>query len=525
MKKRTLMAGGALLGATLLLTSCAGGGSGSDHGSAARSDINVVSPAQPTMLDPHLSGDAIMAEVTRPIFETLVSVDENLEVQPVLAESFERSDDGLSYTFKIREGLTFQDGSELDTTDVVDSMERWTRLTAAGQENFPGATWTAIDDSTVELKVTTPSFQHLLQLSSRLNNYPAILPSEVIADAGDDPITAYIGTGPYTFEEWEADQYISLKKWNDYVPGPGETSGLVGDKTGTLTDITFNFVSDPSTRSLGLQSGQYDIATEVPYDGLEQITSDPNLQVGAYLYSPQLLLFSTGNANSFSSNVDFRQAINTALERDSIMTAAVGQADLYDLTHHQMVRAQEALWNTEVGLENWNTGDVEKAQDLLAQAGYNGETIKLVVTRDYSEAYNAAVVVQAQLKDLGMNVELEALEWSAYSELYLENWDAWDIAVHPTISWPEPSQTIGFAPERPGYIQSERLTNLLADYRAVPTLDEARTFYDEMQQYIEDLRPVSQLGDAHNVYAATTALGEIPVFDSTIVWWKVQYAS
>ncbi|WP_022888123.1 ABC transporter substrate-binding protein [Agromyces italicus] len=516
-----LKIGGATLAAALLLTSCSIDGRKSE-GSEDRTDVNVVSPAQPANLDPHLSTLQITAEVTRPIYETLIGVNEEYGVVPVLAESYERSDDGLTFTFHLREGVKFQDGSDLDSNDVVVSMERWLRNSTFGESIFPGATWTAIDPLTAELKVTKPSFLHEVQLSNRLTQFPAVIPSEIAEAAADEPITEYIGTGSYEFIEWKSDQFIKIKKWAGYKPGQGEASGLIGDKTGTIEDITFNFVADPSTRTMGLQSGQYDIVTEVPYDSLDQIYDDPKLEVGAYLITPQQMVFSP-RTDGPVVDVDFRQAINAAVDRDPIMMAAVGgNSDLYELVHHQMSKSQESIWNTEVGKDGFNRADADEAKELLAKAGYNGTPVTLIVTRDYTEAYNSAVVLQEQLKAIGVSVELEAMEWGAYIERFLNDAESWDLTVFPAVTEPEPSTVIGFIRDFPGYIPSSRFDEMSEKYRAIPTLEEASQYYDEMQQYIEDVRPLVKLGDVANVYAATKTL-DVPVFDSSIRWWELKY--
>lgn len=521
MKKTIQAMGGVALASALLLTGCSSGDQGSGGGGDGRSGLEVVSPAQPANLDPHLSTLHITSEVTRPIYESLLDVDEQWNIKPVLAESYERSDDGLVFTFHLRDGIKFQDGSDMDSQDVVVSMERWQRNSSLAESLFAGATWTAVDPLTVELKVSSPSFLHEVQLSSRMVQVPAILPSEIVEAAGDDPITEYVGTGPYEFVEWQSDQFIKIKKWEEYQPGEGETSGLVGDKTGAIDDITFNFVADPSTRTMGLQSGQYDIVTEVPYDSLDQIYNDPNLEVGSYLITPQQMIFSSREASPVKS-VEFRQAVNAAVDRDPIMMAAVGgDADLYELVHHQMAKSQENIWNTDVGKAEFNRADTGEAKELLAKAGYSGEPVTLIVTRDYTESYNSAVVFQEQLKAIGIPVELEAMEWGAYIERYLNDQESWDLTVLPAVTQPEPSTTVGFNEDRPGYIPSERIETLLSTYRALPSLDEAASFYDDMQQYIEDVRPLVKLGDVANVYAATTDL-DVPVFDSTIQWWSVQ---
>ncbi|MEB4613801.1 ABC transporter substrate-binding protein [Leucobacter sp. M11] len=508
----------ALAVGSLALTACAGGGTASDGGT----EITVTSAAQPPNLDPHITQVAMVAELTRPVYETLVTVDENYEVQPMLAESFERSEDGLTYTFTLREGVTFHDGSELDATDVIASMERWTRLSPAGQTDFAGATWTSPDANTVVLTVKTPSFLHLLHLSSRLLNVPVIMPSEIIEAGGDEPINEVIGTGPYTFVEWVADQRLVLEKWDEYQSVDAPSSGLSGKKDAKIDSITYEFVTDPTTTVAGIQTGQYDATTGLGFDSVEQLEADPSVTLGTYQVEPINMAYNIHSGTV--SDVNIRQAINIALDRDEIMTATVGKQEYYDLVHHNMTKPWEPLWNTEVGKDTFNTADTAKAKELLAQGGYTNQPITLLTTGDFDTAQDSAVMVQAQLQALGMNVEVESLEWAAFIERYLNDQDSWDLGLIPQVVKNEPTQTIGFVPGNPGYSDSDELHALLESYRSAPTIEDAQLLYNDMQQYVEDLRPLSRLGDAHSLFATSDRVKSFPIFDSTVIWWNAEMA-
>lgn len=508
----------ALAVGAIALTGCSGGSAPQ----ADLSSVTVSSPAQPPNLDPHITQVAMVAELTRPVYETLLTVDEDFAVQPMLAESYTRSDDGLTYTFELREGLTFHDGSVLDSADVVASMERWTRLSQPGQTDFPGATWAAPDANTVVLTVTTPSFLHLLNLSSRLLNVPVVMPSEIIEAGGDDPINEVIGSGPYRFVEWKADQNLTLEKWADYQSVDAPASGLAGKKDAQVDTIVFEFVKDATTATAGLQTGQYDVTLAVGPDSVPQLEADPAVALGTYQISPINIAYNLHNGPM--SNVDLRQAVNTGMDRSGIMLAAVGSEDAFDLVHHNMTKPWEALWNTEVGKAGYNTVDTAAAKALLASGGYAGEPIKLLTTSDFPEAHNAAVMLQAQLEELGMTVQLEGLEWAAFIEKYLNDQSSWDIGLIPQVVKNDPTQTIGFVPGNPGYLESDRLDALLSEYRAAPTIAEAQELFNDMQQYVEDVRPLSRIGDSHERFAQTTALAPLPVFNSTVTWWNVAAA-
>ncbi|MCS3429470.1 ABC transporter substrate-binding protein [Leucobacter aridicollis] len=508
----------------LVLSGCSSSSSPEGGGDAAKDIVNLVTPAQPESLDPQISTDSIMGEITGPIFETLVTADADLQVQPMLAEKYEVSDDALEYTFTLREGVKFQDGSDLDADDVVASMNRWTRVSVAAQEAFAGSEWTKVDDTTVKLTVTSPSFLHLLYLSQVSTAYPAILPTEVLDKVGDGPIedvADIIGTGPYKLTEWDADQKVVIEKWDEYQSRTEPSSGRAGAKDATITEVVFNFVPDASTRTLGLQSGQYDATTELPFDSLDQFKDDENIVLDTYMVGPINLVYSDDASSPFS-NVVNRQAINTGLDRDPIMLSAVGSKDLYDLVHHNMTLGQKSIWDTEVGKADFNTVDVAKAKEMLAEGGYTGEPVTVLANKDYSEAYNAAVVVVEQLKGMGVDATLDAYEWGAFSEKYRERRSEWDLVVFPFGTELDPTQTIGFLPTRAGYFDGPELQALLTKFRSAPTQAEASALFDDMQSWIEETRPMSRIGDAHNVYAANKDL-DPAWFDGHFMWWNAKW--
>ncbi len=521
--RRVASATALLAAGALLLAGCASGGD-SGGGDASKNIVNLVTPAQPESMDPQISTDSIMGEIASPIFETLVTTDENLQVTPMLAESFEANADNTEYTFVLREGVTFQDGSEMDADDVVASMNRWLRVSVAAVDAFAGAEWTKVDDRTVKLTTASPSFLHLLYLAQVGTAFPAVLPLEVVEKVGDAPIQDVediIGTGPYTFAEWEADQKIVIEKWDDYQSVDAPSSGRSGAKDAQLDQVVFNFVADASTRTLGLQSGQYDATTELPFDSLDQFQDDPNLVLDTYMVGPINLVYSDDPSSPFS-NVINRQAINTGIDRDPIMLAAVGSEDLYDLVHHNMTLGQKAIWDTEVGKADFNQADVDAAKEMLVEGGYDGSPVVVLANKDYSEAYNAAVVVVEQLKAMGVEATLDAYEWGAFSEKYRENRDEWDLVVFPFGTELDPTQTIGFLPTRAGYFDGPELQALLAKFRSAPTQADASAIYDEMQEWIEETRPMTRIGDAHNVYAANKDL-ELPWFEGRFVWWNAHW--
>jgi len=508
-----LLVGAVAVGLTL--TACASGAS-DEAAPDLEARLVVAEPAQPPNLDPMVSTATATSSVAVNVFETLLTTDENLEIQPMLAERFEVSDDGASYTFHLRDGVKFHDGTSLDSADVVASMERWSRLSGPGQSYFTGASWTAVDELTVRLDLETPSFGVPLALSGSREQFAAVMPSEVIEAASDEPVTDIIGTGPFVFVDWVSDQRLTLDRFDDYQPAEGARSGRAGDRTAEVAGIDIKFVPDASTRILGLQTGEYDVVSEVPYDSATQVLDDDSLRAGSYPVT--LLNLYYNKAQGLFADVEARRAVDTALDREPIMTAAVADPQFFTITPSVMLEAQRGQWDSDAGADRFNLADPAKAKELLAEAGYTGGPLRMITTRDYVEAYNSAIVVIEQLKAIGMDVSLETYDWPTFTEVR-DDPSAWDLAIIPNTAKADPGSLVFTRKDFAGSTNSPELDAILAEYRASATLEEAQSHYDEFQGWFYDYLPVSKLGDADTIFATTDRV-EVTTTDDGIVWWS-----
>jgi peptide/nickel transport system substrate-binding protein len=501
-----------------LVAGCSSG-TGSDTAGSADTDarLTMAIPAQPPNLDPDVSTTTATSDIANGVLETLLTTDEKQQVQPMLAASYDVSEDGKTYTFTLRDGVKFHDDSDFDAQDVVASMERWSRLSGPGQTYFDGATWKTVDERTVRVDLKTPTFGALLALANPNEQFAAIYPSEVIAAATDEPITDIVGTGPFRLGEWIPDQSLALNRFDGYVPADGEPNGRAGNRTAEVAGIDFKFVPDPATRVLGLQTGEYDFISEVPYDNAAQVLSDSSLKASSYPVT--LLNLYYNKAQGPFADVTARRAVDTALDRDAIMLAAVSDRQFYTLTNSMMLDAQSGLWPTAVGKDTFNPHDTTKARQLLADSGYNGAPVRIIATRDYLESYNAAVVVQEELKGIGIDASLDTYDWPTFTEVR-DDPTKWELAVIPNTAKSDPGSLVFMRPDFAGSTKSPQLDAILETYRAAPTLEEARSHYDDLQRWFYDYLPVSKLGDADTVFATTTNVDVTvgPGFEGPILW-------
>ncbi|MFC6332623.1 ABC transporter substrate-binding protein [Paenibacillus septentrionalis] len=478
-------------------------------------ELRIAFNAQPTTLDPHKTTAWITKDVSRPIFETLVAADENYSVTPLLAESFDVSEDAKTFTFKLRQGVKFHNGKEMKAEDVVASMNRWIASTTVGAATFGDATFTEVDEYTVELVLDKPS-GNALQVMINTNQYAAIMPKEIIEAAGEGLIEEYIGTGPYKFQEWKQDQYISLVRYDEYASSATEASGVAGKKEAPTETLMMEFVTDASTRIAGLKSGQYDIAVELPPDYLGQIEGDSNLAsyVSFAGYNPLIM----NNKMGVLSDEKIRLAIAAALDAEKIMMGAYGNKQFYR-TDGGLMLPEQTDWYTEAGLENYNQNDPEKAKQLLAEAGYNGEPIKMMTSREYEDLYNSSVVVKALLEEIGMVVDLQLYDWGTVVGNQPKP-EVWDMFITTFSSKTDPTQIL-FLDSRnqwAGWHSNPMIDELLDNIRQSTNQEDSKKWFEEIQQEFWNTVPVYKIGDKYTMTAAHKNVQGFTYFEGPVFW-------
>lgn len=478
-------------------------------------ELNIAYSAQPPVLDPQVDAAIVTAEIMGHVFETLLTTDSNYNIEPMLAESYEQSDDGLTITFNLREDVLFHNGEQMVGEDVAASMNRW-KEGPGGRGQFGEANFEATDEHTVVLTLAEPLSTVLNSIAQGGSSFAAIMPKAVIEDAEPTTVNEVIGTGPFEFVEWKQDQNIHLTKFADYAARTEESDGLAGKKEALVDDIYFQFVTDPSTRVAGIQSGEYDIAIEIPYDNAEQLKSDPSLEVRSIPGAGTLLMF-TNKKKGLFTDVKAREALSTVLNIDDILTAAFTDEEYYTTNHSMMMPHQEDLWYSENGKDKYNLNDPEKAKALFEEAGYDGEEITIMTSRDYEYLYNASVVLQSQLEAIGMDVKLDVYDWATLIDKMTDE-DAYDINMIWIGYKPDPTSHHFLNTEISGWTDSDELAELLAEFRSQPTIEDAMPIYDDLQEWFWDYQPASKIGDYNRIDAIRDTVDNYEYSDRMILW-------
>src|SRR3989442_3788601 len=241
--------------------------------------LRVANLGEPPALGAPWTTASITETLTNHVYEGLYSLDASNRPTPMLAESHTVSKDGLTYTFKLRQGVKFHSGKEMTSDDVVPSLARWGKQSIYGKALFAQvADWRAVDKYTVEMKLKEKSAIVLISLAVP-NNFGAIYPKEIAEKLPPEvKATEWVGTGPFKLAEWKPDQYIRMVRFDEYRSRNEQPNGYGGGKTAWLDEIRWISVPEVATRVAQVETGELEVADDLKLDAYQPIRKNPNVK-------------------------------------------------------------------------------------------------------------------------------------------------------------------------------------------------------------------------------------------------------
>ena len=345
-------------------------------------------------LDPHLAVAAGTKEVMFNVFEGLMKPTSTGDLTPAVAESYTVSEDRLTYTFTLREGVKFHNGDEVTAEDVVYSISRCADTTDGTPlvEAFSVIqSVEAVDARTVAITIAEPSNEFISYMTT------AILPADY-----DQQDTAPVGTGPFKFVSRAAQDNIVLEKFDEYWGTPAY-----------LDKVTFKIMENADSLVMSLQSGAIDLCSHLTSTQVAQLGGDFYVAEGTMNLVQALYL---NNAEKPFDDVRVRQALCYAVDKQGIIDLAF---DGYGSPIGSSMYPAFGKYFDE-SLTNYYTKDVEKAKSLLTDAGYpNGFEMTITVPSNYQPHIDTAQVLVEQLKEIGVTAKIELVEWGTWvSDVY-----------------------------------------------------------------------------------------------------------
>ena len=447
---------------------------GTEGGEDAGAGTLVAAIAgEPDQLDPHRTSSYFSFQVLENVFDTLVEPDEHLEMQPALAESWEVSDDQLTWTFDLRDDVVWHDGSPFTAQDVVYSYTRIIDEELANAWRFAAVTEvSAPDDDTVVIEVSAPT-PNLLPSIGGFKGM-AIVQQENVESG--DITTAPVGTGPFSLADYSTGESIELVANPDWWGGAPEVAG-----------VTFRFVPEPTTAIAELTAGGVHWTDNVPPQRVEQLSGDDALVVESAASNDYWYLAANQAREPFS-DVRVRQAISYAIDRD-----AIAQVTQYgNATVNQLAIPETSGWYTEY---DRYAHDPQRAQELLAEAGVTDLEMDLMVTSEYPETVTAAQVIAAQLAEVGITVTPRELDFATW--LAEQGEGSYDLLMLGWLGNIDPDDFYYAQHHSTGSFNFQGYSNAEVD----ALLDEARTETDDdARKALYDAAATQIADDASYVY-------------------------
>ncbi|WP_174614592.1 ABC transporter substrate-binding protein [Virgibacillus ihumii] len=422
----------------------------------------------PPQLDPHRSSAAVDRQVFQSLYNTLVDLNEDLEIVPELAKEWKISEDGKTYTFQLQEGVVFHDGTPFNAKAVKFNFDRMLNPDLASPRKSEINLVTdviAVDEYTVKIKLKKPYSPFLSVLTDRAG---MMVSPSAVKEKGKDFSNNPVGTGPYKFAERVQQDHIKLTQFGDYWR-----------EKPAVKNVVYRPYPDGNTRVTNLISGSLDIVNQIPFKDLDKVKNASNLKVSVKDgLGFQGLMLNT-DKEPFS-NKKVRQAVNIAIDRKAIaevvykngVTPAVSPFPPSSWAHPEDMEVPEA--------------DVEEAKKLIAESGLKNINFTLKITPKPEEK-QIGQMLQSMLGQIGIKVEIEMVEFGTLLEqMRNHEYDAlrigWSGRVDPdgnTFTWFSSEGSLN----EMSYSNS-KVDQLLTEARRTSDREERKELYAQVSQIL-----------------------------------------
>jgi peptide/nickel transport system substrate-binding protein len=490
------------------------------------SDLRVIDPLFTT------------AYITRDhgymIYDTLLATDSSFKVRPQMAD-WKISDDKLTYTFTLRDGLKWHDGAPVTAEDCVASLKRWGRVDNMGQKLMDfTASIDAPDAKTIVLKLKEPYGLVLESIAKPSSYVPFMMPKRLADTPAGQQIAEQIGSGPFKFVKAEFQPGVKAvyEKNADYVPRKEPPSWTAGGKVVKVDRVEWITMPDPQTSVNALVSGDLDFIEDPPFDLLPVLEANPDIKIETL----NKFGFATMGRMNFLlppfDNVKVRRAALLAMNQKDVLDALVGNAKYYETCAAFFVCGTPLATDAGSG-QITKGGSMEEAKKALAESGYDGTPIAIMAPGDVTTLKAQPVVAAQLLRQAGFKVDLQATDWQTVvsrrasqkpvSEggwnMFFTNWVAADV-MNPLVNF-----SIGGRGKNGGWFgwaEDAKIEKLKDQFARAGSLDEQKKIATEIQQEAYDQVIYIPLGQYLQPSAWRKSITGVLDGPATPIFWNVE---
>ncbi|MDR1977685.1 MAG: ABC transporter substrate-binding protein [Synergistaceae bacterium] len=481
---------------------------------AAQDVLTVACVYDAKTLDPHITNDTGSHLMMRQIYEKLVDFDENLNVVPNLAESWEISEDGKTYTFHLRRGVKFHNGEEMKASDVFFSFKRMLSPEAAAIHAYSKVidpdSFKIIDDYTIVMSTKEPLGAFLASMN---HGFASIVSEKAVTEAGQDYGVNPVGTGAFKFVSWAKGDRLTLERFDEYH----------GVKP-ALSKMILRAVTESTSRTIELESGAVDIVQDPPGSDVNRLEGNSGLKV---MRMPGQLVYHMGfNLDKAPyDNIKVRQAMNIAVNRPG-MAKVVYRGNATPATGPWTEAVKYAVTDApQIAY------DIERAKQLLKEAGYENGFKAVIWVPDRKEQGDMATILQSEYKKIGIDMEIKVYEWGAYiealkdpeHELYIMGWSGGAPAPDPYFfAGPKFHSSVVGSSNR-CRLNDKTVDSLIDRGAAMKDGPEREKIYKELYVKIEELLPWIVLVNPDQIFAAKKSVEGVDYGSSSITYYGNAY--
>jgi len=525
MKKRTLLAGAAVLAlATLLPLTGA---------QAQEENILRVTPyADLKILDPIWTTAFVTRNHGYAIYDTLFGVDAQGVPRPQMVDAYTASSDGNTWDFTLRSGLAFHDGAPVTGADVVASIKRWGQRDALGQRMMAALqTFEATGANSFRMVFRQPFGMVLEALSKPSSSPPFIMPARVAATPADQQIDDYTGSGPYVFDRarYRPGEVVVYTKNARYVPRDEPPSGTAGGKRVYVDRMDWVILRDAQTQVSALINGEIDIIEWVPSEQYETLKKSDKVTLDSQVPQGSFALHLNHYIPPFD-NPKIAQAAIMAVNQEALMRAQVVHKDLYNrcasiYSCGSMYASDDTGYFT--GMPQF-----DRARALLKEAGYDGKPVVLMFPTDLAILNKFPPVMAQLLQQAGFKVDMQSMDWSTLVtrrakkdpvaqggwNAFITGWGASDT-MNPLFFAP---MTGNGEKGWFGWTTDPKLEQLKSDFLQERDADRKKQLATAIQKQVYDTGIYAPVGEAKQLTAWRSGVVDGVVKAPIPVFWNIQ---
>ena len=501
-------------------------------GQQPASQMTAVMQADVRIMDPHVSTVYITRNFAYMVWDTLFAMDSQGNIRPQMVDTHTVSDDRMTWTFTLREGLKFHDGQPVTSADVIASLRRWGPGDGLGRHLIAAtASMDVVDARTFRIVLNRPFGLVLDALGKPSSLVPAIMPERLAQRPRTEQNSELIGSGPFVFRR---DLSVSgatqvFDRYRDYRPRAEPADFLAGGKQVHVDRVTWRVIPDAATAANALTTGEIDFIEMPAFDLLPLLRRNRGVRV-VPLAGPSMWqgFVRVNSAAGPFADPAVRRVLMMAVDQSQGPQALGATGDLSLPQCLSFWMCGGAL-ETTAGSEIAARPDVARAREALRQTNYRGEPVIVMQATDIDAPRIGSEVVAARLREVGFNVELQAMDWGTVVARRARRDASWSLfGVHAQgfdLASPLTHFYIGTnCQDFPGWHCDQRITPLLERFAQASTLDERRTIAADIQRIAYEIVPAVVWGQFSQPIAYRTNLeGVIP--SGIPVFWNVRRAA